>query len=146
MKYTGFDGRVYPINFREFMVYESSSRKSSGLHGRARTLLRKMYPVDILLEEVTLPGSKRGGATKPLYADLMIPSQAIVVEVHGEQHYKFNAHFFKDRRDFLNAQKRDRDKVEWCELNDLTIVELPYNENDDEWQQRIENAIRGGQA
>lgn len=143
MKYIGFDGRVYPINFKEFMVYETSDRQSSSLHSRARAILRRMYPADILLQEVTLPGSRRGANTKSLYVDLMIPSKRLVVEVHGEQHYNFNPFFFKDKKEFALAKKRDLDKIAWCELNGLTIVELPYNETDDEWTTRIKETIRG---
>lgn len=146
MKYKGFDDRLHTINVKEFMVYESTNRNSSSLHCRARTILRKMYPSDILLQEVTLPGSKRGSLSKPLYADLMIPSQNLVVEVHGEQHYKYNPFFFKNKKDFYLAQKRDNDKVEWCEINDLTFVALPYNESDDEWEQRIKATICGEQV
>ena len=38
---------------------------------------------------------------------------------------------------FLKAQKKDREKVEWCELNNIKLIELPYNESTDEWTKRL---------
>lgn len=36
------------------------------------------------------------------------------------------------------ACKRDNEKKEWCELNNIQLVELPYNEDINEWRKRIE--------
>jgi hypothetical protein len=41
---------------------------------------------------------------------------------------------------FLKSQKRDREKQEWCEINNIVCVVLPHFENDQEWIERIKNA------
>jgi hypothetical protein len=60
--------------------------------------------------------------------------------VHGEQHYKFVQFYHNNMLSFLKSQKRDREKQEWCEINNITYVVLPHFENDQEWIERIKNA------
>lgn len=136
MKYRGFDGRDYSITVADYTVYTDATRDRSDLHLRARLLLKSMFPCDRILEEVTLPGSRKNGAI--LYSDFLLPSKSVMVEVQGEQHYKFSSFYHKDKAGFLKSKLRDKDKREWCELNDIQLVELPYNETDDDWRQRIE--------
>ena len=38
---------------------------------------------------------------------------------------------------FYKSKARDRDKIRWCELNDINIVILKYTGSDDEWTQQI---------
>tara|TARA_R100001230_G_C5556573_1_gene82519 strand:- start:421 stop:552 length:132 start_codon:yes stop_codon:yes gene_type:complete len=40
---------------------------------------------------------------------------------------------------FAKAKKRDREKLEWCELNGITVVELSYEEDEDEWRTRLKD-------
>jgi hypothetical protein len=39
---------------------------------------------------------------------------------------------------FLKSQKRDREKQEWCEINNIKYISLPYN-NETEWRNSIVN-------
>jgi hypothetical protein len=137
MKYRGFDGRDYSISVADYTVYEDSTRAKSDLHLRARCLLKSIFPCDRILEEVTLPGSKTKNSSV-LYADFLIPSRSLIVEVQGEQHYKFIPFFHGNATGFKNARARDNDKREWCQLNGLFLVELPFNLQDDEWRKKIE--------
>lgn len=47
------------------------------------------------------------------------------------------AFFFKSKLDFYKAKARDSDKKEWCELNQIELIELNYNEDIDEWRTKI---------
>jgi hypothetical protein len=60
------------------------------------------------------------------------------VEVHGEQHYSFTPHYHRDNLAFVKAQKRDKIKKEWCEINNIKYIELAYNEQD-KWEELIAN-------
>ena len=44
--------------------------------------------------------------------------------------------------EFLKAKARDRDKVKWCELNEINIVELKYDESDEQWEDRIRSVLQ----
>jgi hypothetical protein len=140
MKYIGFNGRQYNINPTDYIVYGDDELSRSSLHLRARQILKKLFPKDIILEEISLPGSSKG-STGTLRLDFLIETYKLAIEVHGEQHYKFNSHFFKDKHQFLLALKRDSVKMEWCEMNEISLVELPYSENDNEWKRRIRESV-----
>ena len=40
--------------------------------------------------------------------------------------YEQNSFFHDSKLDFIEGQKRDRRKIEWCELNNIIHIELPY--------------------
>jgi hypothetical protein len=135
MNIIGLDGKEYRINFNKSRV----STNCSKLHIRARDLLHTEFPYDKIYEEVALPGTKNERQIKPLMADFIIPLRYIIVEVQGEQHYKHNSFFYYNKLEFYKAQSRDRNKVRWCELNQIKLICLPFNENDGQWLERIRN-------
>lgn len=122
-KVLGLDGKTYNWNL---VKYTTNNHNPSSLHIKAREILKKLYPFDAILEEVALPGST-------LIADFYIHRIKTVIEVHGEQHYTYNNFFFKDKKSFLQASQRDKQKQQWCEINSITYIELPYNKIE-EWE------------
>tara|TARA_R110002124_G_scaffold86645_1_gene223854 strand:- start:88 stop:483 length:396 start_codon:yes stop_codon:yes gene_type:complete len=131
LKVIGLDNREYSWNPK------SGGGKRSKLHQKAKEVLDSCFPYDRILEEVSLPGT-RTVKNKSLRADFYIPNRTLIVEVHGQQHFKFNSFHFKDKLSFFRAQARDRSKVEWCSINDIRMVELNYDEDIDEWRNKIE--------
>ena len=109
------------------------SNKSS-LHLKARETITSTFPTLQILEEV--PVQIRRSET--LFLDFYIPLKKICFEVHGEQHYKFVAFYHSNMLNFLKAQKRDREKQEWCEHNGIKYISLPYNQ-EPEWRNYIVN-------
>ena len=45
--------------------------------------------------------------------------------------------FHASAQDFIKQKKRDADLKEWCELNNLTYIELRYDEKPEEWINKI---------
>ena len=133
MKTRGLDGQVHNWKLHRYVVRASESRPRSKLHLKARTILKDIFPTVQILEEVAAPITR----TEKLFFDFYINTVKLVVEVHGQQHYKFNTLFHSSAQDFANQRKRDRRKAEWCEYNNITYVELPYNEDEDQWRFRI---------
>ena len=109
-------------------------RPRSKLHLAARELLIQLFPTVQVMEEVLVPLTRYEKG----YFDCYINTLKLVVEVHGQQHYKFNSLFHSSAQDFVNQKKKDRRKQEWCEYNNITYVELPYNEATDKWKLRIQ--------
>lgn len=134
MKIQGLDGKEYSWIPSNNIV---ETEKRSGLHNKARQLLKEKYPNDRILEELVLPGTKTSNRKSTLKADFFIPTRSLIVEVHGSQHVEFNNFFFKDKMEFYKAQARDRDKKAWCELNEFALIELFHNESIDEWKEKI---------
>lgn len=58
--------------------------------------------------------------------DFYIPSRKSLIEVQGEQHFKFTKHFFKKREDFLKAQERDRIKIAYAAANEIPLYIIPF--------------------
>jgi hypothetical protein len=132
---TGFDGRE-----KKWRLPKKSKAKrgrQSKLHKRTRLILRDLFRRDIILEEVSLPGSNTTTRPSILFADFFIPSRNLIVEVHGRQHYEFVDFYHKTKSGFYKSQARDRDKMRWCRLNKIDIVTLKYTGDDDEWKTEI---------
>lgn len=125
---TGLDDKEYSWN-----LYNKKKRKKvSSLHERARLVLSELFPFEIIVEEALIPGVRW-----LLYADFILPSLRIMVEVQGEQHYKFVPFFHDNKIEYYKAVARDNMKKQFCEINDITLIELPHTEDDNEWRKRI---------
>lgn len=128
MKIIGLDGKEYSWSI---WGKSSDSLNKSSYHLKARDLLKDLFPIDRILEEVFLPGCDS------LYADFFLPLRRIMVEVHGEQHYKYIPFFHGNKINFAKAKVRDRKKILFCDNNKITYIELPYTEDNNEWRNRI---------
>lgn len=126
-------GKTHSWNLVGHQVNLDDIRPRSALHRRARAILKQMYPTDNILEEVPLPGER-------LTFDFYLPLRKMAIEVNGEQHYFQTDHFHASRADFLKGRANDARKAEWAQLNNISLICLPYNEDDDEWKRRIESA------
>lgn len=106
----------------------------SSYHLAARLLIAEAFPTLQILEEVPIPLRKN----ETLYLDFYLPLKKICFEVHGEQHYKFVPFYHNNILNFLKSQKRDREKQEWCEINNIKYIALPFNEQNS-WREYIVN-------
>lgn len=114
-------------------IVKGSIENKSSYHLQARQLLKQIYPTMQILEEVPINSRK----SETLYLDFYIPLIKKCIEVHGEQHYKFIPYYHSNKLAFLKAQKRDKDKLEWCKINGIKYVELPFDKDVVEWEKRI---------
>jgi len=136
LRVIGFDKKIYNINFSK-SAHKSFRENKSAYHNKARKLISEIFPFEVVYEETTLPGS-RTRATGLLYADFIIPKLSIIIEVHGEQHYKFSKFFHKTKKGFQEHKRRDFKKMEWCLLNDITMIVLPFDK-EEEWESLLKN-------
>jgi hypothetical protein len=135
MNVVTLDGETKKWSLVGNIVSNCAGNKSS-LHIRARELITKIFPTLQILEEVTIPIRR----SESLYLDFYLPLKKYCIEVHGEQHYKMTAFYHNNMMGFLKSKKRDSDKKEWCLINNIKYIELPYNEDNKEWEERILNA------
>lgn len=133
MKVIGLNGREYNIK-----LVDKKRKDCSSLHKKARTLIRNMFPFEVFYEELTLHGT-RTSENQVLFADFLSPRLRLIIEVHGKQHYEYSAHHHTNRAGFAKHKRRDSVKSEWAALNSFTLIELPYNESEEEWRLRIKN-------
>lgn len=133
MNIRDLDGNIISWHITGNISKETTTKKST-YHLKAREIIKKIFPTMQILEEVPVNIRK----SEILYLDFYIPLNKKCIEVHGEQHYEFTPFYHANKLSFLKAQKRDKEKREWCEINGITYIELPYNLIN-EWENRIAN-------
>jgi hypothetical protein len=116
-------------------IAHGKAKNKSALHLLARDLVHKCFPTMQILEEVPIPLRR----SETLYLDFYIPLLKRTIEVHGEQHYKFVPFYHNNLLGFVKHKKRDQEKQEWCDTNGITYIELPFNEDEEAWSNRIKN-------
>jgi hypothetical protein len=129
------DGHSHNWNLTGHMAKGKVSHRST-FHLQARNLITNHFPTLQVLEEVPIQLRK----SEVLYLDFYLPLVKTCVEVHGEQHYKFVGFYHNTHLGFLKAQKRDREKTEWCSINGIKQIVLPYNETIEEWKEKLNHA------
>lgn len=134
MQVIDLNGYTSDWKVRGHLVSSQTKRQArSSLHLQARQLLHEVFPTMQIYEEVPLKLYN----SLTVYFDFVVPLRCTVIEVQGEQHFKFVPHFHSTRHHFIHQCHRDREKVEWCNLNDFNLIVLPYNEDIDVWRTKI---------
>jgi hypothetical protein len=136
IKVLGFDGREYKMNLDKVVRQYTPP---SSYHQKAIDILTTICPSARYYSEVTLLGCK-GVEGRELCADIFVPSFMAIIEIHGEQHYKYVKHFHKSIDGFHKYVRNDQKKKEWCELNDISYIELKYDQQD-KWEDLIYDGI-----
>lgn len=129
MKVLGLDGKEYKWALTGYMNQQNPLNKSK-LHNETRELLVELFPTHQILEEVPLPSTK-------LKLDFFLPQLRIAIECQGEQHSTHTPFFHGEKLGFLHAKKNDRMKREWCELNNIKLVEIVYNESREQRKEKL---------
>ena len=133
MKIRDLDGNVNAWKTEGTVIRGGGIRSRSQLHLNARSILQERYPTLQICEEVRV----QLRYNKHIFIDFYINTIKTVIEVHGSQHYKFNSLYHSCAQDFLNQKKRDNDLRDWCNINNLNYIELPFNEDQQQWQERL---------
>ena len=95
--------------------WEEKSR--SKFQGNVKNFLKKYWANDIVFEEFRIVGTR-------LSLDFYNANKKIAVEVQGDQHTKYVKHFHKNKLQYLEQLKRDQKKLDFCEMNDIKLVEI----------------------
>ena len=65
---------------------------------------------------------------RPLSYDFFIPSQNILIEYQGQQHYQ-PVDYFGGETTFKRQQNHDKMKVDYAKNNDYNLIAVPYTED-----------------
>lgn len=115
MKVKDLSGKEHHLDIRASQ-YKMKTEKSSKskIQFACGQLIRKKFPFDVILEEVSIPGEK-------LYIDFLIPQKRIAFEIQGRQHESYVPFFHGSESGFDESLKRDSRKKHWCEINDIEL-------------------------
>jgi len=95
--------------------WDISSR--SKFQNKVKVFLKPYWCHDVVFEEFRIVGSR-------LSLDFYNANKKIAVEVQGDQHVKYVKHFHKNRLKYLDQLKRDQKKLDFCNFNDIKLVEI----------------------
>lgn len=82
-----------------------------------KDLIYPYWKCNIVLEEFRIPGSK-------LRCDIVNLTKRIIAEISPQQHFSYNKFFHGSRSGFIQAMKRDVDKIQWAEDNNFRLIEI----------------------
>lgn len=127
------EGEDYEFKIPE-KIAKGRKRPTSQFHKIARKIIKNIFVGNRIYEELPI----YIGDNQTLYVDFYLPTYNVMVEVHGQQHYEYNSHFYKNKIEWLKAVERDNRKAEWCQLNNIKLITLKYNEQD-KWPEQLRN-------
>ena len=101
---------------KKYLVdWEAKSR--SKFQSKVKSFLEPYWKNDIVFEEFRIVGTR-------LSLDFYNANKKVAVEVQGDQHVRYVKYFHKNRLKYLDQLKRDQKKLDFCELNDIKLVEV----------------------
>jgi hypothetical protein len=94
----------------------------SKIQFRTKQFLKTYWDNHIVFEEFPVVGSR-------LSLDFYNANKKIAIEVQGKQHTKYVPFFHgKNKINYINQLKRDQDKLNFCKLNQIHLIEI-YEED-----------------
>jgi hypothetical protein len=118
MRFKTLTGATRTVKKAKNFLIDWDGKSRSKIQYNAKQFLKKYWSNHIVFEEFPVAGTK-------LSLDFYNANKKIAVEVQGKQHTKYVPFFHgKNKINYLNQLKRDRDKLNFCELNDIQLVEI----------------------
>lgn len=117
MKFLDPLGRPRNLKGAKKYLIDWDAKSRSKFQNRVKDFLKPYWKNDIVFEEFRIVGSR-------LSLDFYNANKKIAVEVQGDQHTKYVKHFHKNRLKYLDQLKRDQKKLDFCEFNDIKLVEI----------------------
>jgi hypothetical protein len=110
-------------------------KSRSKIQKQVKDIVREIWECHIVYEEFPVFGTRYS-------LDFFNASRNIAIEVQGTQHTKFNPFFHKGNPlNFGQQLKRDDAKRDFCEKNDITLIELFEKEKKEFSLEFIKNII-----
>lgn len=118
MRFKTLTGSIRTVKKAKNYLIEWDGKSRSKIQYNAKQFLKKYWSKHIVFEEFPVAGTR-------LSLDFYNANKKIAIEVQGRQHTKYVPFFHgKNKINYLNQLKRDRDKLQFCELNDIELVEI----------------------
>ena len=118
MEFQTIYGKVKRVkNLKKRIInWEASSR--SKRQKAVKDFLKDYWYNHVTFEEFPVVGTR-------LSLDFYNANKRVAVEVQGSQHTKYNKFFHGGHKNnYLEQLKRDQIKAEFCEVNDIILVEI----------------------
>ena len=111
-------------NAKKYLInWKKPSR--SKFQTSVKNFLNPYWFNDIVFEEFKIVGTR-------LSFDFYNANKKIAIEVQGAQHTKYVKFFHGSRLNYLDQLRRDEKKLKFCNVNDITLIEIYPNDIIDE--------------
>tara|TARA_Y100000114_G_scaffold9980_1_gene7873 strand:+ start:1636 stop:2046 length:411 start_codon:yes stop_codon:yes gene_type:complete len=118
MRFKTLGGATRTVKKAKNYLIKWDAPSRSKIQFEAKQFLKEYWQRHIVFEEFPVAGTK-------LSLDFYNANKKIAVEVQGKQHTKYVPFFHgKNKINYLNQLKRDQDKLRFCELNNIELVEI----------------------
>jgi hypothetical protein len=121
MKFKTLDGKDRTLKNAKSYIINWDNKSKSKFQFEVKKYLKKYWSGDVVFEEIKVVGTR-------LSLDFFNATKKVAIEVQGHQHFKYVKFFHGNRVNFLNQIKRDFKKIEFCELNNIKLVEIYPND------------------
>ena len=117
MKWKDLQGRIKSKSMLKYTINWDKESKSA-MQKTVKDFLRPYWESSVCFEEMPCVGTR-------LSLDIVNASRKVAVEVQGQQHEKHIPYFHGESKlAYVDQIVRDADKAQWCEVNDLILVEI----------------------
>ena len=121
MKWKALSGREFTQSISKYTIDWDAPCRSK-IQTRVKQWFEPYWVTHDCYEEVAMKGIIPKGR---LRIDLLNLTIRVAVEVQGEQHYERNEFFHKnDEHGFLRQMWNDKNKAEWCDINEIKLIEI----------------------
>ena len=118
MKFTTLAGREKRISRVKKYIIDWDGKSKSKIQFNSKQFLKKYWKYHVVFEEFPVAGTL-------LSLDFYNATKKIAVEVQGGQHRRYVPFFHNNyKNNYLDQLRRDRDKRDFCELNNIVLVEV----------------------
>jgi hypothetical protein len=121
MKFKTLDGKERSLRNAKSYIINWDGKSRSKFQFETKKFLKKYWSGDVVFEELKVVGTR-------LTLDFFNATKRVAIEVQGHQHFTYVKFFHGNRINYLNQIKRDYKKIEFCELNEIKLVEIYPND------------------
>ena len=117
MKFKTLDGKERTVKNIKNCIIDWDGKSRSKFQFEVKKFLKKYWQGDVVFEELKIVGTR-------LTIDFYNANTKVAIEVQGQQHFKYVKFFHINRNGYLGQIKRDVKKIEFCEINNIKLIEI----------------------
>ena len=118
MRFKTLTGQIRSIQKAKKYLISWNGKSRSKVQFATKQFLFNYWEHHIVFEEFPVAGTK-------LTLDFYNANKKVAVEVQGEQHTKYIPFFHGgNKANYISQLRRDMSKINFCELNNITLVEV----------------------
>lgn len=118
MKFKTLTGAVRTVPKVKKYLIDWEAKSKSKIQKATKDFLKDFWEKHVVFEEFPVAGTK-------MSLDFYNANKKIAIEVQGQQHTKYTPFFHgKNKYNYINQLRRDQNKLEFCELNEIKLVEI----------------------